>query len=79
VVREEVLAAVVRRDEPEALRVVEPLHFACRHVGQILDKKTSIETVRAPHAGTMIKGGNLTATTGAALGGEEGKVYSLLA
>src|SRR5262247_1223606 len=33
---------------------------------------------RAPLAGTMIKGGNLTATTGAALGGEEGKVHSLL-
>jgi hypothetical protein len=31
-----------------------------------------IETVRAPRTGTMIKIGNFTATTGAALGGEEG-------
>src|SRR5207247_7514271 len=32
VMREQVLAAVVRRDEPETLGVVEPLHFSCRHV-----------------------------------------------
>src|SRR5262249_7745347 len=32
VVHEHVLAAVVRRDEAVPLRVVEPLHFAARHV-----------------------------------------------
>src|SRR5438309_10010553 len=35
---EQVLAAVVRRDEPETLGVVEPLHFSCRHVA-FLDLK----------------------------------------
>src|SRR3989337_325560 len=29
--REQVLAAVIRRDEAVPLRVVEPLHGACRH------------------------------------------------
>src|SRR5262245_61866465 len=32
VMREQVLSAVIRRDEPEALGVVEPLHGTCRHV-----------------------------------------------
>src|ERR1051325_2847231 len=31
VMGEELLAAVIRRDEPEALGVVEPFHGACRH------------------------------------------------
>jgi hypothetical protein len=32
---EKVLAAVIRRDEPEALRVVEPLYGTGRHVCHI--------------------------------------------
>src|SRR6185369_17534755 len=31
VVAEEILAAVIRRNESEALRVVEPLHGTCSH------------------------------------------------
>jgi hypothetical protein len=32
VVGEEILAAVIRRDESETLRVVEPLYGTCSHV-----------------------------------------------
>src|SRR5438046_8159975 len=34
VMGEQILSAVIRRDESEALGVVEPLHCACRHVVQ---------------------------------------------
>src|SRR5439155_18843491 len=37
VMGEEILAAVIRRDESEALRVVEPLHGTCRHINSIPD------------------------------------------
>src|SRR5688500_6093293 len=32
VMREEILAAVIRRDESKTFRVVEPLHGTCSHV-----------------------------------------------
>src|SRR5260370_1363569 len=35
VMREEILAAVIRRDEAETLRVVEPLYGTCSHVYSI--------------------------------------------
>src|SRR5436853_571056 len=37
VMGEEVLAAVIRRDESETLRVVEPLYGTCRHIYSIPD------------------------------------------
>src|SRR5882672_7064143 len=53
VVREQILAAVIRRDEAEALRVVEPLHGACWHINQ---SSVMCEANRASLAGTMFKG-----------------------
>ena len=32
VMGEQILAAVIRRNEPETLGVVEPLHCTCRHI-----------------------------------------------
>jgi hypothetical protein len=51
---EEVLAAVIRRNEPETLRVVEPLYGTCSHVFSFL---TLREAIRASLAGTMIRKG----------------------
>ena len=45
VMGEQILAAVIRRDESEALRVVEPLHGTCCHVYFLLDVRG--ETGRA--------------------------------
>src|SRR5258706_13944713 len=63
VVGEQVLAAVVRRDEPETLGVVEPLHFACSHLLPILSLVT--RRIRAPLRARYSRG-ELTATTGTA-------------
>jgi hypothetical protein len=51
--REEVFAAVIRRDEAETLRVVEPLYGTCRHVDSNL---FLCEADRASLAGMMFKG-----------------------
>src|SRR5258706_387901 len=60
VVGEQVLAAVVRRDEPETLGVVEPLHFACSHLLPILSLVT--RRIRAPLRARYSRG-EWTATT----------------
>src|SRR5690606_1952109 len=58
VMGEEILPAVVRRDESEALRVVEPLHGTCSHCSLPFSIG---EAKPAPRAGTTIKEGNGTA------------------
>src|SRR5688572_8439566 len=55
VMREQILAAIVRGDESEALRIVEPLHGASCHV---IPSLRLHEAVRAPLAGMMIKSRN---------------------
>src|SRR5258708_17224329 len=51
VMGEEVLAAVIRRNEPETLRVVEPLYGTCSHVFSFLTlreaNRASLEIGRA--------------------------------
>src|SRR5438874_10319423 len=47
VMGEQILAAVVRRDETEALGVVEPLHGACWHVIPSAENCSLREAVRA--------------------------------
>jgi len=54
VMGEQVLAAVIRRNEPETLRVVEPLYGTCSNVFSFL---TLREANRASLAGTMIRKG----------------------
>jgi hypothetical protein len=72
---EEVLAAVIRRDEPEALGVVEPLHGACRHVLiPILKVRDSAE---AALPGEIFKGIRLPQQAPLG-GGEEGTADSCL-
>src|SRR5207248_5092660 len=55
VMGEEIFAAVIRRDEPETLGVVEPLNGTCCHV---FSNPYLREAVRASLTVTMIKGGN---------------------
>src|SRR5918994_1909122 len=57
VMGEQILAAVVRRDESEALGVVEPLHGTCSHVIHFL-KYCCSRDCPSPASGTMIKEGN---------------------
>ena len=57
VMGEQVLAAVIGRDEAEALGVVEPLHGAVRHVISILEIAAFTRGYPSPAAGTKIKGG----------------------
>jgi hypothetical protein len=54
---EEILAAVIRRDESEAFRVVEPLHGPCRHVISILELLQLRKAVRASQR-AMFEGRN---------------------
>src|SRR5918999_1560234 len=58
VMGKEILAAVIRRDEAEALRVVEPLHGTCRHVVSIPQIAAIARGYPSLASGTMIKGRN---------------------
>src|SRR4029078_7865617 len=57
VMGEEILAAVIRRDESKALRVGEPLNGTCRHVVSI-PKLLLSRDCPSPASGTIIKGRN---------------------
>src|SRR5438045_861347 len=59
VMGEQILAAVIRRDESEALGVVEPLHGACRHVSQFLETKR-LSRLSEPRYGHDDQGRELT-------------------
>jgi hypothetical protein len=58
VVGEEILAAVIRRDESKALRIVEPLYGTCSHVISIPEITTVARNCPSLAAGTMMKGRN---------------------
>src|SRR5688572_18891784 len=58
VMGKEILAAVIRRDESEPLRVVEPLHGTCRHVVSIPEIAAIARGYPSLASGTMIKGRN---------------------
>src|SRR5687768_2854584 len=61
VMGEQILAAVIRRDESEALGVVEPLHGTCSHVYSLPENLLLARGCPSLAAGTMIKR-ELTAT-----------------
>src|SRR4051812_26169303 len=58
VMREEILAAVIRRDESKTLRVVEPLNGTCSHCHSTCLKNVLARDCPSPASGTMFKGGN---------------------
>src|SRR5688572_29353168 len=58
VMGKEILAAVIRRDESEALRVVEPLHGTCCHCHSILKIDFYARGCPSCAAGARIKGRN---------------------
>src|SRR4029078_7084066 len=75
VVREQILPAVIRRDESEALRVVEPLNGTCCHVhASFFD----CETIRSPAYGHDDQGRELNCHFGTACAAREGRRTSLL-
>src|SRR5687768_7220957 len=52
VMGKKILAAVIRRDESEALRIVEPLHGTCSHVISILNLlRARLSEPRSGHDG----------------------------
>src|SRR5918999_1367124 len=77
VMGKEILAAVIRRDEAEALRVVEPLHGTCWHVVSISSNCSNCARLSEPRSGHVDQGKESTATRETAFGGFRRDEHSL--